>query len=142
MRHQKSRRRLIQKPAHAKMMERNLLTSLLLYETIRTTKSRAKVIQPMVDRLVGYAKKHQPHVAIRMINKVVTDKNASRKIMEVYKDRYAKRDSGLTSMKAAGARQGDGARLVDLTLMDAVIGEAPEAPKKKEKAPKEVPATT
>lgn len=104
------------------MLKRNLVTSLLLYESIRTTKTRARVIAPLIDRLINTAKTKPAHVAIRAINRCVTDKNASRKIMEVYKGRYADRSSGFTRMVAVGARKGDGAKLVDLTLVDAVMG--------------------
>ncbi|MDA1209074.1 MAG: bL17 family ribosomal protein [bacterium] len=137
MRHQKHRQRLTQKPAHARMLKRNLVTSLLLYESIRTTKNRAKVIQPIIDQLVTYAKKNPPHIAIRYINRVVTDKNASRKIMEVYRDRYKTRTSGLSRIVPAGVRVGDGAMLVDITLIDAVIG----TPAKEEKVSKEAKET-
>ncbi|MFA7682379.1 MAG: bL17 family ribosomal protein [Candidatus Peribacteraceae bacterium] len=124
------------------MIQRNLVTSLLLYESVRTTKKRADVAQPVIDHLVHIAKTRQPHVAIRAINKVVTDKNASRKIMEVLKERYRDRPSGLTRIVPAGARKGDGARIVDLTLLEghavptAETSGASAAPKKKVKAPK------
>ena len=139
MRHQNSRLRLKQKPAHARMLQRNLVTSLLLYESIRTTEKRAKVIQPLVDRLISYARNKQPQQAIRLINSVVTDRNASRKILEVYKTRYATRNGGVTKITPVGARLGDGARLVDLTLIDAVVGGTmieKESKEKKEKKPK------
>lgn len=118
MRHQAHRNRLIQKPDHSRMMQRNLVTSLFLYEEIRTTRRRARVIQPLIDTLITTAKSRSPMIAIRSINAFVTDKNASRKLMEVLKPRYANRQSGFTSMKAVGARIGDGAELVDLVLMD------------------------
>lgn len=135
MRHRKSRLRLTQKPDHARLLQRNLVTSLFLYEAIRTTRNRARVIQPMVDRLITNAKKQTPHVAIRGLNAVLTDKNASRKVMEVLTERYKTRPSGFTTLKAAGARKGDGAELVDLALVDAVIG-SPAAPEKKVKTEK------
>ncbi len=143
MRHQNSRLRLKQKPAHARMFQRNLVTSLLLYESIRTTEKRAKVIQPLVDRLIACARNKQPQQAIRLINSVVTDKNASRKIMEVYKSRYATRHGGVTKITPVGARLGDGARIVDLTLIDAVIGGAmvEEDSEETKKAAKEAKAT-
>lgn len=122
MRHRKSTLRLKYKPQHSRMMERNLVTSLLLYESIRTTQMRAKVIIPWVDRLVTVAKTKPAALAIRRINAVVTDKNACRKIIEVLKDRYAKRSSGMTRMVPVGARKGDGAKMVDLLLMDANTG--------------------
>lgn len=132
MRHKAKRNRLIQKPDHSRMMQRNLVTSLFLYEEIRTTRRRARVIQPLVDGLITTAKKSTPMLAIRSINAFVTDKNASRKLMEVLKDRYVNRTSGFTSLKAVGARIGDGAELVDLVLMDRdmpTTEKAPKAPK-------------
>jgi large subunit ribosomal protein L17 len=119
MRHRKSTLRLNKKPQHARMQERNLVTSLLLYEWIRTTQKRAKVIAPVVDRLVRVAKSDSPHIAIRRINAVVTDKNACRKIMEVLKERYSNRTSGLTRITSVGARKGDGAKIVDMMMVDA-----------------------
>jgi len=123
------------------MLKRNLVTSLLLYEQIRTTKKRAQVVAPLVDRLVAVAKSSSTHNAIRAINRVVTDKNACRKIMEVFVRRYADRSSGLTRFKPVGARKGDGAELVDLSLLEGIDvpakAEAPKkaTPKKKESKP-------
>lgn len=128
MRHRKSTLRLKYKPQLARMMERNLVTSLLLYESIRTTQKRAKVIIPVVDRLITVAKTKSAPLAIRRINAVVTDRNACRKILEVLKDRYAKRPSGMTRMVPVGARKGDGAKMVDLTLMDANVGPSQPRP--------------
>lgn len=139
MRHKAHRNRLIQKPDHGRMIQRNLVTSLLMYEEIRTTRRRAKVIQPLVDQLITTAKKSEPQQAIRAINAFVMDKNACRKLMEVLKPRYNNRQSGFTSMKAVGARIGDGAELVDLVLMDRDMSvKAPEekAPKAKKTAAK------
>lgn len=127
MRHRKSRLRLTQKPDHARLLERNLVTSLFLYESIRTTKNRARVIQPIVDRLIATAKTQSTHVAIRTLNAFVTDKNAGRKVMDVFINRYKSRTSGFTTLKAAGARKGDGAALVDLMLIDAELGSEPVA---------------
>jgi large subunit ribosomal protein L17 len=131
MRHQKSRLRLIQKPD---LMERNLVTSLFLYEAIRTTRNRARVVRAIVDRLISNAKRQETHVAIRSLNAYVTDKNASRKVMQVFCDRYKTRTSGFTTVKAVGARKGDGAQLVDLMLIDAELGTQTRVPE--EKAPK------
>jgi large subunit ribosomal protein L17 len=132
MRHRNHTLRLTQKPHHSALLQRNLVTSLVLYEAVRTTRNRARVIQPLIDHLITIAKKKEPQQAIRAINAVVTDVNASRKLMEVLKQRYSKRTSGFTTVKPAGARKGDGAALVDLALLDreeSVVTVA--APKKK-----------
>lgn len=130
MRHRRSRLRLTQKPDHAWSLQRNLVTSLLLYEAVRTTRKRAKVVQPLIDRIIATAKSGKPHVAIRAMNRLVTDKNASRKVMEVLRTRYASRPSGFTRIVAVGSRKGDGAQLVDLSLVDGQTGKAAAADKK------------
>lgn len=135
MRHRLSRLRLRQKPAHSRSMLRNLATSVLLYESVRTTKKRAEVVQPMVEKLITTAKTKEPHVAIRAINAVVTHKNASRKMMEVLKPRYAKRSSGYTRIVALGSRAGDGAKLVKLELLDQDVAPPPATEKKESKKP-------
>lgn len=142
MRHKDARTRLKQKPEHARMLKRNLLTSLLLYETVRTTKSRARAVAPMVDRMIRNAKKQTPHVAIRAMNAVLTDKNACRKVMEVLVARYKKRESGLTRTVPLGVRVGDGAQLVELTLLDAELDVPKEATPVVAKTPKKKSTTT
>jgi len=139
MRHRRSKLRLNQKPGHARMLKRNLITSLLLYEKMRTTKKRAAVITPEIDKIITFAKNHTPHVAIRHINTIVTDKNASKKIMEVYIKRFAKVQSGLTRIKAAGSRDGDGAELVDVTLVEGEMVVVPVVEPKKKAPKKEAP---
>ncbi len=126
-------------------MQRNLVTSVLLYESIRTTKKRAEVVRPIVEKIITTAKTKDPRNAIRAINAFVVDKNACRKVMELLKDRYSKRTSGFTRMTALGLRQGDGAKMVTLELIDSGVGgnssstEEVKTVKKVEKA-KKIPA--
>lgn len=116
MRHRHSRLRLNQKPKHAAMVLRNLATSLLLYESIRTTEKRAQVVRPMVERLVRVAREKTEREAIRSIHRVVTDTNACRKLLELYRVADVGRKGGLTRIKPLGARRGDGAALVEISL--------------------------
>lgn len=121
MRHRVSRLRLRHKPAHSNMLQRNLVTSVLLYEKVRTTKKRAEVVQPQIEHIITLAKKKDVMNAIRAINAYVTDKNACRKTMEVLKGRFGSRSSGFTRIVPLGMRQGDGARVVSLELVDSAV---------------------
>ena len=112
-------------------MQRNLVTSVLLYESIRTTKKRAEVVRPIVEKIITTAKTKDARNAIRAINQFVTHENACKKVMELLKERYSKRSSGFTRMTPLGLRQGDGAKMVTLELVDAVVGSSSE-----EKSPK------
>ena len=135
MRHKISRLRLGMKPDRARLFIRNLATSIILYEGVRTTKKRAEVVRPVVERLISRAKGRAPYLAIRAINKVVTDENACRKILEVLVQRYADRTSGFTRMQAAGSRKGDGAMLVDVSLIAGpAVASVAEKPAKTAKA--------
>jgi len=111
------------------MLVRNLITSLLLYESVKTTRARAKAIQPLVDRMIAKAKSRPPHIAVRFLNTVVTDRNAARKVFEVFVDRYKSRPSGFTRIKPLGTRKGDGAKLVEISLVDSATEK--ETPRKK-----------
>ncbi len=119
MRHQNHSQRLSRKPDQARSLLKNLVTSILLYETVRTTKKRAQVVRPLVDRVIAIGKRERHDLAIRKINLMVTDNNACRKVLEVLKQRYAQRPSGFTRMLPVGQRQGDGALMVDISLIDA-----------------------
>jgi len=136
MRHQNHSKRLGRKPDQARLLLKNLVTSVLLYESVRTTKKRAHVARGLVDRVITVGKNKRTDLAIRTINTMVLDDNACRKVLEVLKNRYAKRDGGFTRIKALGQRGGDGALMVELSLVDAAapvvkVADTPKAPKKK-----------
>ena len=132
MRHRNHSKRLARKPDQARLLLKNMVTSVLLYERIRTTKKRAQVVKGMVDRVITIGKGDREDLAIRKINTMVFDDNACRKVIEVFKKRYAKRTSGFSRVVPVGSRKGDGALLADLILIDAVEPAAAEAaaPKK------------
>ncbi|OGJ62341.1 hypothetical protein A3A67_05490 [Candidatus Peribacteria bacterium RIFCSPLOWO2_01_FULL_51_18] len=122
MRHRNHSKRLARKPDQARSLLKNLVTSVLLYEKVRTTKKRAQVARSLIDRVIAISKREvRPDLAIRKIRPLVTHDNACRKVLEVLKKRYEKRSSGFTRLVPVGMRSGDGAQLVDLILMDAVV---------------------
>ncbi|OGG91583.1 50S ribosomal protein L17 [Candidatus Kaiserbacteria bacterium RIFCSPLOWO2_12_FULL_53_8] len=126
------RQSLGRKPEMRRMLLRNLATSLLLYEKIRTTKVRAKALQPLIDRMIAKAKRQPAHIAVRSLNRIVTDKNAARKIFDVLIARYKSRPSGMTRIRPLGIRKGDGAQLVEISLVDSPV--APEHSRTKKKS--------
>jgi len=130
MRHRNHSKRLARKPHQARSLLKNLVTSVILYEKVRTTQKRAQVAKSLVDRVITVGKRERTDLAIRKMNRILTDRNACRKVLEVLKKRYASRSSGFTRLVPVGMRKGDGAKLVDFILMDAVmpaIGKAKEA---------------
>lgn len=120
MRHRNHSQRLARKPDQARSLLKNLATSILLYERVRTTKKRAQVVRGIVDRIITIGKSERKDLAIRRINTMVLDDNACRKVIEVLVDRYANRRSGFTRITPLGAREGDGAMFCEISLIDAV----------------------
>lgn len=102
---------------HLKLMLRNLATSIILHETVKTTKAKAKMVQPIVENLITKAKTKGTVQAIRQIEKVVLDENASRKLLDVLKDRYQERPGGYTRIVKVGNRAGDAAEMVKIQLV-------------------------
>lgn len=140
MRHRNHSHRLGRKPDQARSILKNLATSILLYERVRTTKKRATVVRGLVDTIITIGKRERTDLAIRKIATMTTDPNASRKVLEVYKKRYATRPSGFTRIVPVGMRKGDGAMMADIILIDAALDQAPETVTKEK--PKKVTKKT
>lgn len=117
MRHKRKKKQLNMNRDHRASVLRNLATSIILYEKVKTTAARAKQVQPVVEDLITKAKKKDAMNAIRQIDKVVYDKNAGKKLLEVLKDRYKDRNGGYTRIVKLGYRAGDTAEMVQISLV-------------------------
>ncbi len=103
---------------HREALLRNLATSVILFEKVKTTVGRAKQVRPIVEDLITKAKTKTPVAAIRQINQVVQDPNAGKKLVEVLKERYKERNGGYTRIVKLGFRAGDAAEMVSIQLVD------------------------
>jgi len=110
-------RKLGRKKDHREHMERNLLTSLVLYEKIDTTKSKAKETASSFDRLITVAKKNDLK-AKKSINNILFDKKSVAKVFEILVPRYKSRTSGYSSMFILSNRKGDNSVMCRLELLD------------------------
>lgn len=117
MRHQKKRMKLNMQRDHRSALLRNLATSVILFENVKTTAARAKQVKPVVENLIQTAKTKSKIQAIREINAVVYDENAGKKLLEVLKDRYKDRTGGYTRIVKVGPRPGDAAAMVQIQLV-------------------------
>lgn len=117
MRHRVQKSRLNRKKAPRELLVRNMATSVILYDKVKTTKAKALVVGPLVERLIATAKKKDDMNAVRYINKYLLDKNASRKVMQDLITKYKDRQSGFTRITNLGPRAGDNAPMVQLELV-------------------------
>lgn len=118
MRHRDKGKILGREADHRSHMLRNMATSLIIYEKMKTTRAKAKVVAPMVERLISGAQRRERRLALIQLSRVLFDKRAVKKVMDVLLDRYKNRQSGFTRInKIAKARVGDGAKMVSLELV-------------------------
>lgn len=98
------------------MMLRNLAASVLMYEKVKTTSAKAKVVRPIVERAITKAKKGDL-ASRRQLISLLPQELAVKKAMEVLGQRYAERPGGYTRIIKLGNRQGDGAEVVQIELV-------------------------
>ena len=126
MRHRKSGRRLGRNSSHRKAMYRNMATSLVRHETIKTTVPKAKELRRVVEPLITLAK--VDGVANRRLAfDRLRDKEAVGKLFSDLGPRFKDRPGGYLRILKTGPRPGDAAPMVIVQLVDGPTGGEPEA---------------
>ena len=101
MRHRKSGRRLGRNSSHRKAMFRNMATSMLKHETIKTTLPKAKELRRVVEPLITLAK--EDSVANRRLAfDRLRDKEAVGKLFTVIGPRCKERPGGYLRILKTG----------------------------------------
>lgn len=103
---------------HRRAMERNLLTSFFLHKSIKTTEKRAKLIVPVIDKLINTVNTKDELNAIRYVMTYLFTKNSSKELFENVAPKYkGVKTSGFTRMTSIKLRDGDNAKVVLLELV-------------------------
>jgi large subunit ribosomal protein L17 len=143
MRHRNAGRKLGRKTPHRISMFRNLVTSLLDKERVRTTLPRAKEVRPIAERMITLGKRESLH-ARRQALAFVKDPEVVAKLFKTLAPRFASRNGGYTRIVRLGFREGDGAQMAILELIGsgykASKTEEKKSGKKAKKAEKAAPA--
>ena len=127
MRHRKSGRRLGRNSSHRKAMFRNMSTSLVHHETIKTTLPKAKELRRVFEPLITLAK--EDDVANRRLAfDRLRDKAAVGKLFSELGPRFKDRPGGYLRILKTGPRPGDAAPMAIVQLVDGPDGGAEEAP--------------
>ena len=125
MHHRIAGRKLGRTTSHRTAMLRNLVTSLLEHEKVKTTDAKAKEVRPLAEKLIGLAKRGDLH-ARRQALSVVRKAEVVKKLFETLSLRYQSRTGGYLRIVKVGYRPGDGA---PVSLVE-LIGEGKEGAKK------------
>jgi large subunit ribosomal protein L17 len=132
MRHLKSGRKLSRSSSHRWALMRNLITSLLREEKIRTTDPKAKELRRWAERVITLGKQGSLH-ARRQALGIVQDKSVVRKLFDTLAPRFKDRPGGYTRIIKIGWRRGDAApvSLIELVGGDGAQGDGSSGGQKK-----------
>jgi len=116
MRHRNKNKILDREKGPRELMLRNLASSIILYEKVKTTRAKARAVRSLVERSISSSKAGDL-TARRGLIKVLLQKNAVKKSLEVLGVRYKTRPGGYTRLIKLGNRRGDGAEMVQIELV-------------------------
>lgn len=126
MRHQKSGRKLNRTSSHREAMFRNMASSLVKHELIRTTLPKAKELRRVAEPLITLAK--TDGVANRRLAFArMRDKEAVGKLFVELGPRYRERPGGYLRILKCGFRPGDNAPMAYVELVGRPQVEAVDA---------------
>jgi large subunit ribosomal protein L17 len=117
MRHNIAGRKLGRSYAQRQALFRTLVTQLLDHGKIRITEAKAKAIRGQAEHMITLAKKGDLH-SRRLAASKLNDPKVVQKLFEEIGPKYEKRAGGYTRILKLGTRQGDGAPIVLLELVE------------------------
>lgn len=117
MRHGIKTKKLNRTSSHRKALMSNMAVSLVLHEQITTTLPKAKLIRPVLEKLVTIAKKADLN-ARRALLATLKSELAVNKLLEVIAVRYKDRNGGYLRIMKAGFRYGDMAPMAVIEFVD------------------------
>ena len=132
MRHNKAINHLGRKSGHRKALLANMACSLIEHKRIETTVAKAKALKMYVEPLITKSKEDTTH-SRRVVFSYLKSKEAVTELFRTVAPKIADRPGGYTRVLKTGFRQGDGADMAIIELVDfneAALAAAPKAAKK------------
>ena len=129
MRHTKAINHLGRKSGHRKALLANMATSLILNKRIETTVAKAKALKMYVEPLITKCKEDTTH-SRRVVFSYLKNKEAVTELFRTVAPKIADRPGGYTRVLKTGFRQGDGADMALIELVDFNEAALASAPKK------------
>jgi large subunit ribosomal protein L17 len=117
MRHQKAHRKFGRPIKHRMAMLKNLAGSVILYEKVETTETKAKEVSGMVDKLITRAKTSTVHDRRTLLAFLHNNELVVQKLVDVLGPRYVERTGGYTRIVKTGFRDGDNAPMAQISLI-------------------------
>ncbi len=138
MRHQRVMKKFGRSTAHRKAMMKNMVTNLILAESIQTTLPKAKQVRKDAEKMVTIARKGTL-AARRLAGARLFQPKAVKKLFDKIVPAMEGRNGGYTRILKLGTRKGDGAQMAIIQWVTAP--EAKDAAPKAEEAAAEEAAS-
>lgn len=135
MRHLVKAKKLRRNTSQRKALLRNLVTSFLEKERIRTTLAKAKAARPLAEKMITLAKNDTLHSRRRALMFIYKEP-VVRKLFDELGPRFSERPGGYTRIVKIGPRSGDGAEMAMLELIGSEYVKKVKKKKEKEKKKK------
>jgi large subunit ribosomal protein L17 len=120
--------------AHRRALLRNLVTSFLERERVRTTLAKARETRPIAEKMITLGKRGTLH-ARRQALAYMTKESAVKKLFDDIAPRFKERPGGYTRIVKLDRRAGDGAAMAMIELVDAEFKAKAKKKKKDAKKP-------
>ena len=117
MRHKYSGRKLNRTSSHRTAMFKNMMTSLIEHEEIKTTVPKAKELRGFVERLITISKTDTV-AKRRIVYSRIRSKEAVTKLFNELGPRFKQRPGGYLRILKCGYRAGDKAPMAIVQLVD------------------------
>lgn len=116
MRHRVKTKKLDRKKAPRESMLKNLASSIIIYEKVKTTEAKAKTVKPMLEKIITASIKNDL-ASRRELIKMLPQKMAVKKAMEILAVKYKDRRGGYSRIIKLNKRIGDSANMVQIELV-------------------------
>lgn len=127
MRHKVDGRKFDRPTGHRLAMYRNLVRSLIEHERIVTTEAKAKETRRFAERIITLGRDGTLQ-ARRQALSFITESSVIKKVFDDLGPYYKTRPGGYTRVVRLGPRNGDGAVMAQLELVDRVERARPVVP--------------
>ena len=117
MKHNIKNKKLNKTSSHRKAMFMNMSNALIKHEQITTTLAKAKELRRFVEKIVTLGKKGDL-LSRRKAVSILQDQKMSKKVFDVFAERYKTRAGGYTRIIKLGNRYGDNAPTAVIEFID------------------------
>ena len=116
MRHRVKGKKLDRKKAPREAMLKNLASSIIIYEKVKTTEAKAKTVKPLLEKIITTSIKGDL-ASRRELIRLLPQPMAVKKAMEILAVKYKDRRGGYLRIIKLGKRLGDNASMVQIELV-------------------------